>query len=196
LYFEEHFVSADAVSQLRGPVSLNGKKILNLGDPENNDDAVNLRTLKTEISQNNMMELTKYLRLVGFSEPTNDLTMSDKRITNLANPTRMRRLGDQGRPGKGRHCGQRKLAKVKEPPGKGKGRMEKYRDCVNFRNIQLRPLRPLPRLINNDHSIRLTDKMRHFSPILIINKQRNRKSPSSLRKYSSPLLTSHMWLNT
>jgi len=100
----------------------------------------------------------------------------------------MRRLGDQGRPGKGRHCGQRKLAKVKELPGNGKGRMEKYRDCVNFRNIQLRPLRPLPRLINNDHSIRLTDKMRHFSPMLIINKQRNRKSPSSLRKYSSPLL--------
>jgi len=57
LYFEEHFVSADAVSQLRGPVSFNGQKILNLGNPENNDDAVNLRTLQTEISQNNMMEL-------------------------------------------------------------------------------------------------------------------------------------------
>jgi len=51
LYFEEHFVSADAVSQLRGPVSFNGKKILNLGDPENNDDAVNLITVKTEISR-------------------------------------------------------------------------------------------------------------------------------------------------
>jgi len=87
LYFEEHFVSADAVSQLRGPVSFNGQKILNLGDPENNDDAVNLRTLQTEISQNNMMELPKHLRLDGSSEPTNDLTMSDNRITNLANPT-------------------------------------------------------------------------------------------------------------
>ena len=76
LYFEEHFVSADAVSQLRGPVSFNSQRILNLGDPENNDDAVNLRTLQTEISQNNMMELPKNLRLDGSSEPTNDLTMS------------------------------------------------------------------------------------------------------------------------
>jgi len=86
LYFEEHLVSVDAVSQLRGPVSFNGKKILNLEDPENNDDAVNLITLKTEISQNNMMELTKYLKLDGSSAPTNDLTMSDNRITNFANP--------------------------------------------------------------------------------------------------------------
>jgi len=70
LYFEEHFVSADAISQLRGRVSFNGKKILNPGNPEN-DDAVNLRTLQTEISQNNLMELPKYLRLVGSSEPTN-----------------------------------------------------------------------------------------------------------------------------
>ena len=60
LYFEEHFVSADAASQLRGPVSFNSQRILNLGDPENNDDAVNLRTLQTDISQNNMMELPKY----------------------------------------------------------------------------------------------------------------------------------------
>jgi len=87
LYNKEHFVSADATSQLRGPVSFNGKKILNLGDPENNDDAVNLRTLQTEISQNNTRELPKYLRLDGSSEPTNDLTMSDNRITNLASPT-------------------------------------------------------------------------------------------------------------
>jgi len=47
LYFEEHFVSADAASQLRGPVSFNSQRILNLRDPENNDDAVNLRTLQT-----------------------------------------------------------------------------------------------------------------------------------------------------
>jgi len=87
LYFEEHFVSADAVSQLRGPVSFNGQKILNLGDLENNDNAVNLRTHQIEISQNNMMELPKYLRLDGSSEPTNDLTKSDNRITNLASPT-------------------------------------------------------------------------------------------------------------
>ena len=87
LYFEEHFVFADAVSQLRGLVSFKGQKILNLGDPENNDDAVNLRTLLTEIAQNNMMKLPNYLRLDGSSEPTNDLTMSDNRITNLANPT-------------------------------------------------------------------------------------------------------------
>jgi len=33
LYFEEHFVSADAVSQLRGPVSFNRQRILNLRDP-------------------------------------------------------------------------------------------------------------------------------------------------------------------
>jgi len=77
LYFEEHFVSADAVSQLRGPVSFNGQRILNLGHPIDNDDAVNLRTVKTEMTQNNMMELPKYLRLDGSSEPTNDLTMSD-----------------------------------------------------------------------------------------------------------------------
>jgi len=87
LYFEEHFVSADAVSQLRGPVSFNSQRVLNLGDPKNNDHAVNLRTVKIEISQNNMMELPKYLRLDGSSEPTNDLTMSDNRIRNLANPT-------------------------------------------------------------------------------------------------------------
>ena len=87
LYFEEHFVPADAVSQLREPVSFNSQRILNLGDPINNDDAVNLRTVKIESSQNNMMELSKYLRLDGSSEPTNDLTMSDNRITNLANPT-------------------------------------------------------------------------------------------------------------
>jgi len=86
LCFEEHFVSADAVSQLTGPVSFNGQKILNVGDPENND-AVNLKTLQTEISQNNMIELPKYLRLDGSSEPTSDLTMSDNQITNLANPT-------------------------------------------------------------------------------------------------------------
>ena len=84
LYFEEHFVSADAVSQLRGPVSCNNQRILNLGHPI--DDAVNLRTVNIEISQNNTMELPKYLRLDGSSEPTNDLTMSDNRITNLANP--------------------------------------------------------------------------------------------------------------
>jgi len=47
LYFEEHFVSVDAASQLRGPVSFNSQRILNLGDPENNDDAVILRTLQT-----------------------------------------------------------------------------------------------------------------------------------------------------
>jgi len=34
-----------------------------------------------------MKELSKYLRLDGCSEPTNDLTMSDNRITNLVNPT-------------------------------------------------------------------------------------------------------------
>jgi len=86
LYFEKHFVSA--VSQLRVPVSFNGQKILTLGDPKNNDHAVNLRTLQTEISQNNTMELPKYLSLDGSSEPTNDLTMSDNRITNPASPTR------------------------------------------------------------------------------------------------------------
>jgi len=86
LYNEEHFVSADAASQLRGPVSFNSQRILNLGHPIDDDDAVNLGTLKIEISQNNMMELPKYLRLDGSSEPTNDLTMSDNRITNLANP--------------------------------------------------------------------------------------------------------------
>jgi len=68
-------------------VSFNGQKILNLGDPINNDNAINLRTLQTEISQNNMRELMNYIRLDGSSEPTNDLTMSDNRITNLANPT-------------------------------------------------------------------------------------------------------------
>jgi len=87
LYFEEHFVPADAVSQLRGPVSFNGQKILNLGGPINNDDAVNLRTLQSEISQNNMRELMNCIRLDGSSETTNDLTMSDNRITNLVNPT-------------------------------------------------------------------------------------------------------------
>ena len=87
MYFEEHFVPADAVSQLRGPVSFNGQKILNLGGPINNDDAVNLRTLQSEISQNNMRELMNCIRLDGSSETTNDLTMSDNRITNLVNPT-------------------------------------------------------------------------------------------------------------
>jgi len=33
------------------------------------------------------MELPQYLRLDGSSEPTNDLTMSDNRIKNLASPT-------------------------------------------------------------------------------------------------------------
>jgi len=60
---------------------------LNLGARIDNDDSVNLRTVKIEISQNNMMELPQYLRLDGSSEPTNDLTMLDNRITNLANPT-------------------------------------------------------------------------------------------------------------
>jgi len=87
LYFEEHFFPAHAISQLGEPVSFNSQRILNLGDPLNNDDAVNLRTAKIEISQNNMMEFPKYLRLDGSSEPINDLTMSDNRITNLANPT-------------------------------------------------------------------------------------------------------------
>jgi len=68
-------------------VSFSSQRILNLGDPINNKDALNLRTVKIEISQNNMMELPRYLRLDGSSEPTNDLTMSDNRITNLANPT-------------------------------------------------------------------------------------------------------------
>ena len=86
MYFEEHFVPADAVSQLRGPVTFNGQKILNLGDPINNDDAVNLRTLQTEISQNKMMELSKYIRLDGSSEPTNDLTTSNRRLKNLNDP--------------------------------------------------------------------------------------------------------------
>jgi len=87
LLFEEHFVPVDAVSLLKGPVSFNSQKILYLGHPIDDDDAVNVRTVKIEISQNNMMELPKYLRLDGSSEPTNDLTMSDNRITNLANPT-------------------------------------------------------------------------------------------------------------
>jgi len=87
LYIDEHFVSADAVSQLRGPMSFNSQRIWNLGDPINNDDAVNLRTVETEISQNNMRELPKYLRLDGSLEPTNDLIMSNFQITNLANPT-------------------------------------------------------------------------------------------------------------
>ena len=86
LYFEEHFVSADAVSQLRGPVSFNSQSILNLGHPIDDDDAVNLRTLKIEISQNNMMKLPKYLRLDGSSEPTNDRTMSNHRLKNLKDP--------------------------------------------------------------------------------------------------------------
>jgi len=60
---------------------------LNLGHPIDDDDVVNLRTLQTEISQNSMMELLKYLRLDGSSEPTNNLTMSDIRITNLASLT-------------------------------------------------------------------------------------------------------------
>jgi len=34
-----------------------------------------------------MMELPKYLRLDGSSEPTNDLTISDNQIKYLANPT-------------------------------------------------------------------------------------------------------------
>jgi len=34
-----------------------------------------------------MMEISKYLRLDGSSEPTNDMTMFDNRITNLARPT-------------------------------------------------------------------------------------------------------------
>jgi len=46
LYFEEHFVSADAASQLRGPVNFNSQRILNLGHLIDDDDAVNLRTLK------------------------------------------------------------------------------------------------------------------------------------------------------
>ena len=57
LYNEEHFVSADAASQLRGPVSFNSQRILNLGHPIDDDDAVNLITLKIKISQNNLMEL-------------------------------------------------------------------------------------------------------------------------------------------
>ena len=83
MYFEEHFVPADAVSQLRGPVSFNGQKILNLGDPINNDNVVNLRFLQTEISQNNKKELSMYIRLDSSSEPTNDLTMSNYRLKNL-----------------------------------------------------------------------------------------------------------------
>ena len=96
LYFEEHFVPADAVSQLRGPVSFNGQKILNLGDPTNNDDAVNLRTLQTEFSQNNMKKLPNCLRLDGSSELTNDLTMSNNRITNLANPISLKDAVNKG----------------------------------------------------------------------------------------------------
>jgi len=68
-------------------VSFSGQKLLNLGDPINNDDAVNLRTLQTEISQNNIRESMNFIRRDGYSEPTNDLTMLDNRITNLANPT-------------------------------------------------------------------------------------------------------------
>ena len=37
--------------------------------------------------------------------------------------------------------------------------------------------------------IRLTDKMGIFPAVNIINKQKNRNSPSSPRKYSCPLLT-------
>ena len=39
-------------------------------------------------------------------------------------------LGIRGGLAKGDTRGRRKLAKVKEPPGKGKGRMEKYRLCL------------------------------------------------------------------
>jgi len=55
---------------VRGPASFNSQRILNLGDSINNDDAVNLRTVKIEISQNDMMELSKYLRLDGSSAQT------------------------------------------------------------------------------------------------------------------------------
>jgi len=96
LYNEEHFVSADVVSQLRGPVSFNGQKILNLGDPINNDNAVNLRTLQTEIAQNNMKELPNYQRIHGSSEPTNDLIMVNNRITNLTNPTSLKDAVNKG----------------------------------------------------------------------------------------------------
>jgi len=46
-------------------------KNFEFGDPINNDDAVNLRPLQTEISQNNMRELMNYIRLDGPSELTN-----------------------------------------------------------------------------------------------------------------------------
>jgi len=61
--------------------------IAGLPDPIFEHEAANLRILQTVISQNNMRELSKYLRHDGSSEPTNDLTMSDNPITNLANPT-------------------------------------------------------------------------------------------------------------
>jgi len=61
--------------------------IAGLPDPTLGHEVVNLRTLQTEISQNNMRELTKYLRLDGSSEPTNDQTMSNHRLKNLKDPT-------------------------------------------------------------------------------------------------------------
>ena len=40
-------------------MSFNSERILNLGDPINNDDAVNLRTVKIEISQKQYDGITK-----------------------------------------------------------------------------------------------------------------------------------------
>ena len=71
---------------MRGPVGFNDQRLLNVGYPQLDTDAATLSTVLYEISQKNLEKLTKYLRLDGSSEPTNDITMSDHLIKNLGNP--------------------------------------------------------------------------------------------------------------
>ena len=71
---------------MRGPVGFNGQRLLNVGYPQLETVAGDLRTVLYEISQNNLKKLTKYLRLGGTSEPTYGITMSDQRIKNLGSP--------------------------------------------------------------------------------------------------------------
>jgi len=87
LFNEEHYIADDHNNNLKGPVGFNGQRLLNVGYPQLETDAADLRTVLYEISQNNLKKLTKYLRLEGTSEPTYNITMSDQRIKNLGSPT-------------------------------------------------------------------------------------------------------------
>jgi len=65
---------------------------MNVPDPENEKDAVNLQTwnrkILSEIEVNNLLEALKYLRLDGENQMFANLQMNNNKIVGLSNPVK------------------------------------------------------------------------------------------------------------